>query len=154
LDQHDPFDGSGSVSQEGGKQVDPVNFSRLADDWRRDVKDCVARLIALRTSNPALACNGVDFIHVDFNDNKRVLVWRRGGPGSGDQVIVVANFSDYASPGGLSGEYVFPNWPGVPAGKAWREATRSRPAPRAASRSSRGKRRCTSWWRPPTPEQP
>jgi len=29
-DQHDRFDSHGNVSQDGGKQVDPVDFSRLA----------------------------------------------------------------------------------------------------------------------------
>jgi hypothetical protein len=95
------------------------------------VKDYVARLVKLRTTNPALGCNDVDFIHVDFNDNKRVLVWRRGRPGSDDQVIVVANFSDYTSPGGVAGEYVVPTWPGAPSGKVWREIPQDRLAPNA-----------------------
>ena len=30
-DQHDLFDADGGVTQQGGKQVDPVNFSRLGD---------------------------------------------------------------------------------------------------------------------------
>jgi len=133
MDQHDLLDGKGFVSQDGGKQVDPVNFSRLTDDWRSRVRDHVARLVALRTTSAALACNDVDFLHVDFNDNKRVLVWRRGVPGSDDQVIVVANFSDYASPGGLAGAYIVPGWPGAPAGKVWNEVTHNRPAPGAGS---------------------
>jgi pullulanase len=33
-DQHDLFDANDHVNQAGGKQVDPVNFSRLGDDWR------------------------------------------------------------------------------------------------------------------------
>lgn len=131
LDQHDLVDAYGFVSQGGGKQVDPVNFSRLADDWRYRVRTVVARLISLRTTNPALSVNDVDFIHVDFDDEKRVLVWRRGLPGSDDQVVVIANFSDYASPGGLSGEYVVPTWPRAPAGKGWREVIMNRPAPDA-----------------------
>ena len=131
LDQHDLVDGQGFVSQGGGKQVDPVNFSRLSDDWRRRVRDVVARLIALRTKSPALASKDVEFIHVDFNDGKRLLVWRRGASGAGDQVVVVANFSDYISPGGVSGEYVVPGWPSAPAGKQWREITADRAAPQA-----------------------
>src|SRR5262249_59781526 len=54
-DQHNLFDALGRVTQDGGKQVDPVNFSRLGQDWRERVRTYAARLIALRTSSPALA---------------------------------------------------------------------------------------------------
>src|SRR5262249_4065467 len=47
-DRHDLFDAKGNVTQDGGKQVDPVNFARLGDDWRR-VKEYAARLVHLRT---------------------------------------------------------------------------------------------------------
>ncbi len=120
-DEHDLFDSHGNVSQQGGKQVDPVNYSRLRDEWRRRVKEYVARLIKLRTTSSALAHDDTEFIHVDFNDNKRVLVWRRGKPGTDDVVVVVANFSDFASE--PNGEYRVPNWPETPAGKRWREIT-------------------------------
>jgi pullulanase len=69
-----------------------------------------------------------NFIHVDFNDNKRVLVWKRGGFGQ-DPVVVVANFSDYATPNGLTdpaAEYVVPNWPATPPGRHWREVPQQR----------------------------
>lgn len=122
-DQHDLFGPNGAVTQDGGKQVDPVNFTRLADDWRIRIKDYVARLIALRTTYDALTVNDTAFIHVDFNDNKRVLVWRRGVAGSDKLVVVVANFSDYSTPSGLNGEYVVPNWPAISAGKKWREVS-------------------------------
>jgi 1,4-alpha-glucan branching enzyme len=128
-DQHDLFGPNGQVTQDGGKQVDPVNFSRLADDWRTRIKDYVSRLTALRTTYDALSVNDTNFIHVDFNDNKRVLVWQRGMAGSDNIVVVVANFSDYTSPGGLSGEYVVPNWPGISAGKNWREVPQNRNVP-------------------------
>ena len=131
LDQHDLVGYDNAVSHDGGKQVDPVNYSRLSDDWRIRVKEHIARLISLRTSCSALMGNSVDFVHVDFNDNKRVLVWRRGDPGSDNQIIVVANFSDYTSSGGLSGEYIVPGWPALPAGRTWREVTLNRPAPQA-----------------------
>jgi len=130
-DQHDLFDANGNVTQGGGKQVDPVNFARLTDDWRHRIRQCVARLITLRTSSDALAGNDVSFIHVDFNDTKRVLVWQRGTTGSTQQVVVVANFSDYDSPGGLSGEYIVPTWPAAPAPMSWYEITQDRPAPQA-----------------------
>ena len=130
-DQHDLFNDQGQVSNSSGKQVDPVNFTRLGDAWRARVNTYVSRLITLRTSSDALAVNDVSFIHVDFNDAKRVLVWQRGAPGSAAQVIVVANFSDYASLGGLSGEYVVPNFPAPPVGQRWREVPQARFADQA-----------------------
>ncbi len=48
-DQHDLFDAKGNVTQEGGKQVDPVNFSRRLDDWRQRITEYVSRLVRLRT---------------------------------------------------------------------------------------------------------
>ncbi|MFL5586170.1 MAG: alpha-amylase family glycosyl hydrolase [Ktedonobacteraceae bacterium] len=104
------------------KQIDPVNYDRLADPWRKNVFDYVSRLIRLRTTSPALAVNDTDFIHVDFTEGKRVLVWKRG---QGDRVVImVANFSDYGSPGGIDGEYVVPNWPELDQG--WYEVTQQR----------------------------
>lgn len=126
-DQHNLFDANGNVTQEGGKQVDPVNFARLDDDWRKRIKVYVSRLIKLRTSYDALAVNDTDFLHVDFSD-KRVLVWRRGQPGSDKQVVVVANFSDFCTPDPFnsSAEYVVHNWPATPPGKRWREVSQER----------------------------
>ncbi len=130
-DQHDLFDRDGNVTQEGGKQVDPVNFSRLGDEWRNRIKEYVARLIKLRITNPALAVNDTEFIHVDFDHGKRVLVWRRGCPDSGDIVVVVANFSDYGTPdsSGPHAEYRIPHWPATPPGKKWLEITQQRGVP-------------------------
>ena len=126
-DQHDRFDSQGHVTQDGGKQVDPVDFSRLRDDWRQRVLDYVARLVKLRTASPALSVNDTTFIHTDFNDGKRVVVWSRGGDGQ-PPVVVVANFSDFVSEHALSpeGEYRVPNWPATPPGKRWREVTQDR----------------------------
>ena len=76
-----------------------MNFSRLNDDWRARIKDHVARLVKFRTSSDALAVNDVEFIHVDL-DNKKVVAWRRGNPRSGQVAVVVANFSDFATPTG------------------------------------------------------
>jgi pullulanase len=123
-DQHDRFDSLGRVNQDGGKQVDPVDFSRLQDDWRQRIFTYVARLVKARTGLPALSVNDTTFIHTDF-DGKRVLVWRRGNDAQ-SPVVVVANFSDFASDGGLAGEYRVPNWPATPAGKRWREVTQDR----------------------------
>jgi len=122
-DQHDLLDARGHVTHDGGKQVDPVNFTRMDDPWRKDLRGYVSRLVALRTHHDALAVNEVEFLHVDFNDAKRVLVWRRGFADSTQQVVVVANFSDYGTPEpfGPGAEYVVPNWPATPAGRRWRE---------------------------------
>jgi pullulanase len=130
-DQHDLFDANGRINQDAGKQVDPVNFARLEDDWRARIKDYVARLIKLRTTYDALSVNDIDFIHLDFNDGKRVLVWRRGRPGSEKQVVVVANFSDFATPNPFSpdSEYFVPHWPDSPPGKRWREVPQNREVP-------------------------
>ncbi len=124
-DQHDLFDQKGNVSQQSGKQIDPVNFSRLGDEWRCRIKGYVARLIKLRTGSEALAVNDTDFIHVDFNDGKRVMVWRRGRPDPDAIVVVVANFSDIGTvePFSAGAEYRVHNWPGTPPGKRWREIT-------------------------------
>jgi 1,4-alpha-glucan branching enzyme len=108
------------------KQIDPVNYSRVKDDWRQRIFQYVARLVRFRTSSDALAVNDTQFIHVDFNQGKRVLVWQRGN--KADQlVVVVANFSDYGTPPGS--EYKVPNWPATPAGKQWKEITQERMVP-------------------------
>jgi len=126
-DQHDLFNQDGNVDQQGGKQVDPVNFTRLADTWRNRIKEYASRLIACRTNNPALSSNETTFIHVDFGEGKRVLAWQRGTPGSADIVIVVANFSDYGTPdpGNPTSEYIVNNWPATPPGMEWHEVTQN-----------------------------
>jgi pullulanase len=121
-DQHDLFDQHGQVTQAGGKQVDPVDYSRLTDDWRARIKDYVARLIKFRTTSDALAVNDTSFIHVDL-DGKQVLAWQRGQPGSDQVVVVVANFSDFTTPPSPSAEYVVHNWPATGPGRRWREIT-------------------------------
>ena len=66
-----------------------------------------------------------DFIWSDFGAGKRVIVWRRGGATVPVPVIVLANFSDFASAPGT--DYVIPTWPGpAPAGKKWIEVTQQR----------------------------
>ena len=113
------------------KQTDPVNYDRVEEPFRKRVFEYVSRLIKFRTSYPALAVNDTDFIHVDFNDNKRVVVWRRGQPGSDKVVVVVANFSDFvtANVSDPTAEYRVPNWPATPSGKHWREITQERDVP-------------------------
>jgi pullulanase len=113
------------------KQRDAVNYERLEDPFRRRIFDFVARLVKFRTSYDALAMNDTEFIHVDFNDAKRVLCWRRGRSGSDRQVVVVANFSDFITANALDGnaEYRVSNWPETPPGKKWREITQERDVP-------------------------
>jgi pullulanase len=132
-DRHDFLDASGNITQNAGKQVDPVNFARLGDDWRARIKTYVARLIQLRTSYEALSLNDTAFIHADFDDGKRVMAWRRGRADSTSQVVVLANFSDFATPdaGDPGAEYVVPNWPSAPQGLRWREVPQTRWAERA-----------------------
>lgn len=126
-DQHDLFDKNGNVTQGGGKQVDPVDFSRVDDPWRTRIKEYVSRLAKFRTQSDALAVNDTDFIHVDFNDGKRVLAWRRGRPDSANLVVVVANFSDFGTDlSNPSAEYRVNNWPATPPGKQWREISQGR----------------------------
>jgi 1,4-alpha-glucan branching enzyme len=125
-DQHDLFDSRGNVTHQGGKQVDPVNFSRFDDPDRRDLFEYVGRLVHLRTSHRALSVNDTSFIHVDFDAGKRVLVWKRGE--DRDPIVVVANFSDFTTPDALSpgAGYFVPNWPNTSAGHHWFEVTQSR----------------------------
>ena len=130
-DQHDRFDSDGNVSEAGGKQVDPVNYSRANDDWRKEILQHVTRLIKLRTTSEVLASDEVEFIHLDFNDGKRVLAWRRGAVSSTQPVVVVANFSDFTSEDANTpnGEYIVHNWPATPAGRQWKEITQDRMVP-------------------------
>ena len=127
-DQHDLFDQNGNVTQNSGKQVDPVNFARLRDDWRERIKLYASRLIQLRTSYDALAVNDVEFFHSDFDDGKRVMAWRRGAAGSAAQVVVVANFSDFATPDADQphAQYVVNNFPEAPSNRRWREVPQQR----------------------------
>ena len=128
-DQNQLFDASGYVTDASGKEIDPVHFGLLQGDWMRQALfNYVARLVSFRTSQPALSVIDTTFLQVDFNDNKRVLVWQRGTAGQ-DPVVVVANFSDYATPNGATdpnARYVVNNWPATPAGRSWREVSQAR----------------------------
>jgi len=120
-DQHDLF------VTHPQKQCDPVNFDRYNDPWRKDIFDYVSILVKLRTRHDALCVNDTQFIHVDFNNSKRVLVWQRGVTTTNNPVIVVANFSNYETPDAFAGgEYVIPSFPPPPAGKNYREVTQTR----------------------------
>ena len=90
-DEHD------LVTRHPEKQVDPVNYYRMQDSWRQRIFEYVSRLVKLRTTNPALAVNDTKFLHSDFEEGKKVVVWQRGGDESANKVIVVANFSDWGT---------------------------------------------------------
>jgi pullulanase len=128
-DEHDRFDSQGHVTQGGGKQTDPVNFSRAEDPSRSGLAQYVSRLVKLRTSHPAPSVNDIEFIHADFTPGRRVLAWRRGS--LSNPVVVVANFSGFGSahtPQGVA-EYRIPKWPATPPGRGWREVTQERHVP-------------------------
>jgi pullulanase/glycogen debranching enzyme len=130
-DEHYRFDKNGTVDQDGGKQVDPVNFARATEPMRARILAYVSRLVKLRTTHPALGMNDTAFLQVDLNDGKRVFVWQRGR--ADNPVVVIANFSAWetANPLGSGATYVVPNWPPAPAGRQWHEVTQDRPAPEA-----------------------
>ncbi len=124
-DQHDLLIGHPD------KQVDPVNFDRLAEPWRQQLVEYVARLVNLRTTYDALAGNDTAFLHVDFEEGKRVIVWQRGRSDSDKVIVVVANFSNFGTsdPFSPTAEYRIPSWPHTPPGKVWREVTQDRLVP-------------------------
>jgi pullulanase len=112
------------------KQRDAVNFERRDQPFRRRIFEYVSRLVKLRTTHAGLASNDTDFIHVDFSEGKRVMAWRRGQANSDQQLIVLANFSDFASEATRTeAEYRIPNWPAAPPGRRWFEVTQERDVP-------------------------
>lgn len=132
-DENDLFDINGRVSNNAGKQIDPVDFSRLEGDenaWRREILAHVKKLIALRKSHPALGMNDTQWLHSDFTSGRRVVVWQRGSVD--DPVVVVANFSDFQTdhPFDASSEYAIPNWPRRDDFE-WREVSQGRDVPKA-----------------------
>jgi pullulanase len=130
-DENDLFNIKGNVTNQGGKQIDPVDFGRLEGDeneWRRRILDTVKRLIVLRKTHEALGVNDTKWLHMDFTPGRRVMVWQRGT--DDNPVVVVANFSDFQTDGPFNGvsEYVVPNWPRR-AGFQWREVSQGRNVP-------------------------
>jgi pullulanase len=116
------------------KQIDPVNYARFGDPWRRDLFAYVARLVKLRTTATALGRNECSVIHVDTSNGRRIAVWQRGA--GNDLVIVVANFSDFGSEGGIAGEYIVPTWPRDIGDRRWFEVSQA-DAPRLAPNAGR-----------------
>jgi 1,4-alpha-glucan branching enzyme len=94
------------------KQQDPVQWNRALFRSNGALNANVAKLIALRTSHPALQRNEIEFFyfHPQFDDNfaARVFAYCRtqGRPlGSQRQVIVIANMGAQAYP-----VYNIPSW--------------------------------------------
>lgn len=94
------------------KQQDPVQWGRAALPGNAALKSNIAKLIQLRTSNPALQRNEVDFFyfHPQFDGNGGPYVFaycRSGGEplGTTGQVIVIANMGPQSFP-----NYDIPGW--------------------------------------------
>jgi pullulanase len=129
-DENDIFDIDGAVTNNSGKQMDPVDFSRLEGDenaWRTRILEFVSRLVKLRTSHPALGRNEVDFIHADFTPGRRIMAWKRGS--DDNPVVVVANFSEFESGEAPDAEYRIDGWPAAPDGRHWRDVSQNRSVP-------------------------
>ena len=95
------------------KQQDPVQWGRARFAANSQLKANVAKLIALRTSHPALQRDEVEFFYFhpqfDGNDAPRVFAYcRTGGKplGSPGQVIVIANMGPQSY-----SVYQIPGWP-------------------------------------------
>ncbi len=125
-DENDLFNILGDVTNDSGKQTDPVDFARLADAWRQDVLNCVKNLIQIRKTHPALGVNDTKWLHHDPTPGRQIYVWQRGS--DDNPVVVVANFSEFGTsdPFNPSSEYVVPNWP-RPNDFAWKEVCLNRP---------------------------
>jgi pullulanase len=108
------------------KQLDPVNYARKRDPWRSRVFHYVANLVQFRKRSTALGVNDTEFIHMDFEEGRKIVAWMRGKPSVHDLVVVVANFSGCYTPGP---DYIVHNWPVTPSGKRWREITQVREVP-------------------------
>eukprot|EP01103_Thecamoeba_quadrilineata_P018792 TRINITY_DN7368_c0_g1_i1.p1 TRINITY_DN7368_c0_g1~~TRINITY_DN7368_c0_g1_i1.p1 ORF type:complete len:689 (-),score=145.41 TRINITY_DN7368_c0_g1_i1:113-2113(-) len=126
-EQHDKDCSRETPKSIRNKQTDPVHYERLHDEWRRRVFQYVSRLCHFRRKSESLTNNETTFLHCDYEEGKRVIVWQRGPSVVAPEdapVIVVANFSNYATPQGS--EYQIVNWPENPPGTKWIEITQER----------------------------
>lgn len=108
------------------KQYDPIHFSRFEDIWRKNIHNYVKNLIHFRKNTKALQTDEVEFIHVDCDEDKKIIAWQRNF--EKEKVVVVANFSDYVTPNALAEEskYIIPNFPTVEIGQYCYEITQNR----------------------------
>jgi len=128
LDQMDIDTPDVADGQAYDKQHDPVNYSRKDEDWRSRIYKYVANLVKFRKTCPALGVDDTSFIHVDTLKDAKIMAWTRGGVSEGQApVVVVANFTDYDTPGSV---YEVANWPDQDRDD-WREVTQNRVVPKA-----------------------
>lgn len=113
------------------KQSDATCYSRLGDQWRREVFTKVSRLAKFRQESEALSHENLEFLQMEISEEKKLAVWQRG---SGENIVItVANFSNYTTPeaGNSEGQEIIENWPKfdgypTPLGKKWVEITSAR----------------------------
>ena len=114
------------------KQRDPVNWERLKGDenkWRKELFECVARLVDLRKSEPALTNlkkGSTSFIYHNEDGGRQVWAWVRGKDPK-PKVVVVVNFSDVDF---SNAEYEINSFPDS-RGLGWKEVITGKPAPNA-----------------------
>lgn len=85
------------------EQSNKINWTLLENETNKSISLFYARLIELRTTNPALASAGIDFFHEDAGSG--VLCYRRFDE-EGNTVAVVLNMSDNDLD-----SYAIPNFP-------------------------------------------
>lgn len=124
-DQHD------LVVKHPEKQRDPVNYSRMEEDWRRDIYNYVSRLVHLRTGTDALCVNDTGFLHFDTTPGRRIFAYKRGMQDTRETVVVVANCSSWGTeaPESEEAEYKINNWPSISEDFEWFEVTQQRKVP-------------------------
>jgi pullulanase len=89
------------------KQRDAVNYERVDEPFRRRV---FARLVKFRTTGDALSVNDMEFMKSTSRPASACSTGGAGGPG--DEPVVVANFSEFATDTSMpAAEDVVPNWP-------------------------------------------
>ncbi|MDX2098723.1 MAG: alpha-amylase family glycosyl hydrolase [Leptolyngbyaceae cyanobacterium bins.59] len=90
-----------------------IDWTLLGNDFNRELFDRYRWLIRLRQENNALKTDNIEFFH-EYCEN-RVLAYVRWDDG-GNQVVVIANFSDQDFPG-----YLVPHFPSAGVWYNWLE---------------------------------
>ncbi len=118
------------------KQQDPIHYHYLSDPWRKNLFEYVSRLVHFRKNTKALQTDEVKFIHVDCQEDRKVVVWQRNY--QKEKVIVVANFSDYVTPLAFEpqSEYYIPKFPKLKKGQVCFEITQNREVTEKIGRES------------------